>query len=130
MSWQIRNHGTHTQHAVCGDGTSATAAVRPVGLDGELALLSRAHAEQTLVPALDDLALANSEAKRLAAVVGGVELAAVALEGTAVVHLDAIAGLGRALALNSFGDFGLEVLEALLAVLSCIWVACRVVPRC
>ena len=121
MSYQTGEFGTHTQHAVRGDGTSATAAIRPVGLDGELALLSWAHVKETLVPALDDLALADSEAKGLSAVVGGVELAAVALEGAAVVHLDAVTGLCGALALDSFGDFGLEVLGALLAVIYCIW---------
>lgn len=101
----------HTQHAVRGDRAGATAAIRPVRLDGKLALLARAHVQQSLVPALDDLALANGEAEWLAAVVRSVELAAVALEGAAVVHLDAVAGLGRALALDLVGDFGLEVLR-------------------
>jgi hypothetical protein len=104
-----------TQHAVRRDGASAAAAVRPVGLDGELALLAGAHVEQALVPALDNLTLAHGEAQWLAAVVRGVELAAVALEGAAVVHLDAVAGLGGAAALDLGDDFRLEVLLSLLA---------------
>jgi hypothetical protein len=104
--------GIRTQHAVRRDGASTAAAVCPVGLDGQLALLAGAHVEQALVPALDDLALAHGEAQRLAAVVRGVELAAVALEGAAVVHLDTIAGLGGAVALDLVDDFRLEVLSS------------------
>ena len=84
VSYLTRNLGAHTQHAVRGDGTSATAAIRPVGLDGELALLSWAHVKETLVPALDDLALSDREAEGLAAAVRSVELGAVGLEGSTV----------------------------------------------
>jgi hypothetical protein len=76
--------GLEDQDAVGGNGTGASAAVRPLRLDGQLPLLARAHVEQTLVPALDDLAAADLEAEGLAAVVGGVELRAVGFEGTAV----------------------------------------------
>lgn len=51
----------HTQNAVGRDGSGAPRAISPVGLDGELPLLSHAHVQKTLVPALDDLSLANSE---------------------------------------------------------------------
>jgi hypothetical protein len=44
-----------------------------------------------LVPALDDLSLANVEAQRLASVVAGIELLATILEGTAVVNLNLVA---------------------------------------
>ena len=56
------------------------------------------------------MALADGEGQRLAAVVGGVELAAVALEGAAVVHVDLIAGLGLAGAFGGGDDLGLQVL--------------------
>jgi hypothetical protein len=64
-----------------------------------------------LVPALDNLALADGEAQGLAAVVRGVELAAVALESAAVVDVDLVAGLGLARALGGGDDFGLQVLR-------------------
>jgi hypothetical protein len=58
-----------TQNAVGGNGSSTPGTVRPVRLDGELPLLTRAHVEKTLVPALDDLALAHGEGQWLASVV-------------------------------------------------------------
>lgn len=110
------SHDIHTQHTVRRDRASATAAVRPVRLDSKLALLARTHVEQALVPTLDDLALANGEAQRLATVVRSIELATVALEGAAVVDLDAISSLGGAVALDLVGDFRLEVLYETLGV--------------
>lgn len=47
-----------------------------------------------MVPALDDLTLADVEVERLAAVVGGVELAAVGGERAAVVDRDFVAWVG------------------------------------
>jgi len=44
-----------------------------------------------LVPALDNLTLANVEAQRLASVVAGIELLATILEGTTVVNLNLVA---------------------------------------
>jgi hypothetical protein len=58
-----------TQDAVGRDRTSTPRAIRPLGLDGELPLLARAHVEQTLVPALDNLTRAHGEGQGLAAVV-------------------------------------------------------------
>lgn len=58
--------------------------------DGELALLANLHAEETLVPALDDLALADGEVEGLATVVAGIELLAVG-EDTLVVDIDVVA---------------------------------------
>jgi hypothetical protein len=55
-----------TQNAVGRDRTSTPRAVAPLRLDGELPLLAGAHIKQTLVPALDDLACADSEAQGLA----------------------------------------------------------------
>jgi hypothetical protein len=45
----------------------------------------------SLVPALDDLTLANVEAQRLASVVAGIKLLATILEGTAVVNFNLVA---------------------------------------
>jgi hypothetical protein len=80
-------------------------------LDGQFPFLARAHVQEALVPALDDLALADGEAQGLAAVVRSVELAAVALEGAAVVDVDLVAGLGLARTLGGGDDFGLQVLR-------------------
>lgn len=44
-----------------------------------------------MVPALDDLAFADVEGERLAALVAGVELGAVGGEGSAVVDFDLVA---------------------------------------
>ena len=61
-----------------------------MGGDGELALLTNLHAEETLIPALDDLALANGEVERLATVIAGIELLAVG-EDTLVVDVNVVA---------------------------------------
>lgn len=72
------------------DATDSAVAVGEVRGDSELALLANLHAEETLIPALDDLALANGEVERLAAVVASVELLA-AGEDTLVVDVDVVA---------------------------------------
>jgi hypothetical protein len=100
-----------TQDAVGRDGASAPRAVCPVRLDGELPLLAWAHVQKALVPALDDLARTNGEGQGLATVVRSIELAAVALEGTAVVHVNLVAGNGLATAFDRLGDLGLQVLH-------------------
>ena len=48
---------------------STSRAIGPLGLDCELPLLARAHVEQTLVPALDDLTGTDSEVQGGTAVV-------------------------------------------------------------
>jgi hypothetical protein len=102
--------GLENQHGIRRNGSSATTPVRPVRLDSKLALLAGAHVEQALVPALDDLAATDLEAQRRAAVVRGVELAAVRGERAAVVHVDLVAGNRLALAVDGRYDFGGEVL--------------------
>ena len=72
--------------------------------------LQTPYIEKPLVPALDHLPLAHGEAEWLSAVVGCIELAAVALEGATVMHIDGIAGLGLAIALRWGDDLGLEML--------------------
>ena len=96
----VRRNRPRTPRTVC-----------PLGLDSQLPLLARAHVKQTLVPALDHLAAANLEAERLPAVVGGIEFGAVRLQSSTVVHVDLVAGDGRALAVDCGDDFGLEVLR-------------------
>jgi len=76
-------------------------------LNGQCALLAGAHVEHcnqvskasflvrvqvltALVPALDNLTLANVEAQRLASVVAGIKLLATILEGTTVVNLNLV----------------------------------------
>jgi hypothetical protein len=85
--------GLEDEHRVGRDGAHGSGAVARLGLDCECPLLARAHAQNSLVPALDHLALANVERQRLAAVVGCVEFGAVGLEGTAVVDVDFVACL-------------------------------------
>ena len=75
-----------TQNTVRRNGTHASAAVSVLGLNSKRPLITRAHVQQSLIPTLDHLSLANVEVKRLTAVVRGVELAAVSGESAAVVH--------------------------------------------
>ena len=81
------------------DATDGAVAVGKVRLDGELALLADLHAHEALIPALDDLTLADSEAERLVAVAAGVELCTIR-EGAGVVNLDGVA-CGKRLELAS-----------------------------
>src|SRR5690606_20542570 len=69
-------------------------AVGQVRRDGDLAAATDLHAEQALVPALDDLADADLEAQRGAAVPGGVELLAGGPGHADVVRADDRAGNG------------------------------------
>lgn len=79
------------QHRVRRNRSHTLTAITPVRLDCERPLFTRAHVEKTLIPALDYLTLADVEGERLAAVVGGVEFAAVGFEGAAVVDVDFVA---------------------------------------
>lgn len=79
------------EHRVGGDGSHAPSSVSPLRLNGQCPLLAGAHVQESLVPSLDNLSLADVEGERLAAVVAGVELGAVFLEGAAVVDVDLIA---------------------------------------
>jgi hypothetical protein len=88
------------EHRVGRDRTHGSGAVARLGLNCECPLLARAHAQNALVPALDNLALANVERQRLAAVVGCVEFGAVGLEGAAVVDVDFVACLEFSFCLN------------------------------
>ena len=78
------------EHRVGRDGSHTPSSVTPVRLDDQCPLLTRAHVQKSLVPSLDDLSLADVEGERLAAVVAGVELGAVFLEGAAVVDVDLV----------------------------------------
>lgn len=71
------------------DTTDAAGAIGELRVDSELALLANLHAEEALVPALDDLAGADSEVKGVATVEAGIELLAVD-EGTRVVDIDLV----------------------------------------
>lgn len=79
------------KHRVRRNRPHSRRAISVLRLDCERALLTDTHAEQALVPTLDDLTLADMEAQRLATVVGGIELAAVLGESAAVVDLDLVA---------------------------------------
>lgn len=58
------------QLAVAGDTRKGLGAVGEAGGDGKATLAANAHADNTDVPALDDLALADLERERLALLVG------------------------------------------------------------
>jgi hypothetical protein len=105
-----------TQDGVCGDRAGTARAIAPVRLDGELPLLARAHVQETLVPALDDLSRSDVEGERLATVVTSVKLAAVLGERSAVMYVDLVAGDGLTGALLGYGDLGLEVLGGVSSV--------------
>jgi hypothetical protein len=72
------------------DRSHTPSTVSPIRLDGQCPLLAGAHVQESLVPSLDDLALADVEGERLAAVVAGVELGAIGIEGAAVVNVDLV----------------------------------------
>ena len=76
------------------DAAGAAVAVAEVRRDDELAAAADLHAGDTLVPAGDDLADAETERQRLAAVVGGVELLTGRVGDPDVVHDDSAAGRG------------------------------------
>lgn len=57
------------EHRVGRDRAHSSAAISPLRLNSQSALLARAHVEDSLVPSLDNLSLSNVEAQRLAAVV-------------------------------------------------------------
>lgn len=100
--------GLEDKNAVGRDRTHASAAVGPLGLDGQRALLSRAHVEQALVPTLDNLTLADVEAQRLASVVTGIKLLATILKSTTVVNLNLVTSLGLAATFNGLVDLNVE----------------------
>lgn len=117
--------GLELEHRVGWDGSHTPSSVTPVRLDNQCPLLARAHVQESLVPSLDDLSLADVEGERLAAVVAGVELGAVFLEGAAVVNVDfvawvlvsmlprasawvALTALGLPGALDGLGDLNVE----------------------
>jgi hypothetical protein len=83
--------GLELEHRVGWDGSHTPGAVTPVRLDGQCPLLARAHVQESLVPALDNLSLADVEGERLSAVVAGIELGAVGVEGATVVDVDLVA---------------------------------------
>ena len=58
------------QVRVCRDVGECPVAVRQLGGDREAALTSSAHADNTNIPALDDLADTELEGKRLALLIG------------------------------------------------------------
>src|SRR5699024_9109350 len=72
----------------------ALGAVAEGGGDVETAAAADLHALHALVPAGDDLAHAELEAQRLAAVLGGVELLAGGGGDAHVVHVDDVAAAG------------------------------------
>ena len=79
---------------VLGTTSHGTVAVGEVGSDGKLALLANLHAEETLIPALDDLALSAGEVQWLSTIQRRVELLAVC-ESSGVVNVDAITYRGE-----------------------------------
>ncbi|KAF1736493.1 hypothetical protein CRV24_002099 [Beauveria bassiana] len=86
------------QRAVGGNAGQSLAAVGEIGGDSQATLATNRHADDTDVPALDDLALTNLEGKGLALLVG-IELLAV-LELANVADTDAVAVLDNAAGAN------------------------------
>src|SRR5713226_8196253 len=84
----------------------ATSPVAQAGRDNQLPPATRLHRGDALVPARDDLALAQGETERLIAVQGAIEFGAI-LERAGIVDDDGLSGLrARALA-----DLQVEVLQ-------------------
>lgn len=84
------------------DATGAAGTVAELGGDGELALLANLHAEEALVPALDDLAGTDGEVQRVTAVVARVELVTVR-QRALVVDIDVVACRGSATVVSYSG---------------------------
>src|SRR5215203_6391309 len=76
------------------DAARAALAVGLVRGDGEPAAAADLHADDALVPALDDHADADAELQRVPAVPGGVELLAAVVGDTHVVRAHEVPGLG------------------------------------
>src|SRR3546814_19200604 len=74
--------------------TGAAVAIAKVRRDDELAAAADLHPLHTGVPARDDLADAEAELQRSAAVVGRIELTADGVGHAHVVHRHGVAGLG------------------------------------
>lgn len=79
------------EHRVGRNRSHSPSTVSPLRLNDQSPLLARAHVQKSLVPALDDLSLADVEGEWLAAVVGCVEFGSVSVEGAAVVDVDFVA---------------------------------------
>src|SRR5574341_227802 len=75
------------------DAARASGSVAHLRRNGELALAADFHPLHALVPALDDLALAEVEDERITAVLAGVEFRAIG-EPAGVMHGDFLAGRG------------------------------------
>ena len=83
--------GLSGEGGVGGDNAAdSPVAVGKVGGDGQLALLTNLHSQEALVPAFDDMAGADFERERLAAVVAFVKLVAIG-EFARVVHVNFVA---------------------------------------
>src|SRR5262249_35450632 len=87
-------HLEHERGIGRNDASGAARAVAERGRDGELARAADLHALHALVPALDDVAAAEREYERVAAVLARIELRAVG-EPAGVVDLDALTGGGE-----------------------------------
>jgi hypothetical protein len=79
------------EHGVGRNRSHTPSTVSPLRLNGQSPLLAGAHVQESLVPSLDDLAFADVEGERLAAVVRSVELGSIGVESTAVVDVDLVA---------------------------------------
>src|SRR6185437_2345778 len=83
----------------------AAAAVAEVGRDDQLAAAAHLHPLHALVPPLDDLPDAQTEAQRLAPIPARVELFPRGVRDPDIVHLDGVPGAGDlAVALPDVGD--------------------------
>lgn len=94
MSLALKIHKLSGEDQCCvgRDKTSgASRTVRHAGGDGECALLVQAHSNETVIPALDDLADAQCQRKGLSTVKTRVELLPIFIQGTGVVNLDRVA---------------------------------------
>lgn len=72
------------------DWRHAASTISEGRVNGKLALLANSHAEKTLIPALNDLSLANGEIQWAVALIGLVELRAVG-QRALVVDEDVVA---------------------------------------
>lgn len=83
---------TSALYSLGGDGSASALAVGELRGDGEASLAADGHADEALVPALDDLSAAEDKRERLAGRVGVKLLAGRELAN--VSHAKALAALG------------------------------------
>jgi hypothetical protein len=101
----------HTQRRARGNRSVVLIPVSQLRWNRERPTLAGTHVEEALIPSFNDLVGAEFEWKRLSTIVAGVELAAITLQRSLVIHNQLIAILGLAYAVDGPCDIDAELLR-------------------